>query len=110
MSKHKLPGKGYGLLPERELKEQPFDEVAVDLIGAWEVKIGNTEVTFKALIIIDPVTNLTELVRVKNKTAQEVSRKFSQTWLMRYPWPMKCIELIVHHFRFCESVSNLKFF
>ena len=37
--KHKLPGKGYGLLPERELKEQPFDEVAVDLIGPWEVKL-----------------------------------------------------------------------
>ena len=31
--KHKLPGKGYGLLPERELKEQPFDEVAVHLLN-----------------------------------------------------------------------------
>ena len=39
--KHKLSGEGYGLLPERELKEQPFDEVAVDLIGPWGVKIGN---------------------------------------------------------------------
>ena len=45
--KHKLPGKGYGLLSERELKEQPFDKVAVDLIGPWEVKIGNNEYTFK---------------------------------------------------------------
>ena len=89
--KHKLPGKGYGLLPERELKEQPFDEVAVDLIGPWEVKIGNTLCNFQALTIIDPVTNLTELVRIKDKTAQEISKKFSQTWLTRYPWPMKCI-------------------
>ena len=89
--KHKLPGKGYGLLPERELKEQPFDEVAVDLIGPWEVKVGNKQCVFKALTIIDPVTNLTELVRVKDKTAKEVARKFSQTWLTRYPWPMKCI-------------------
>ena len=31
--KHKLDGKGYGLLPMRDLKEQPFEEVAVDLIG-----------------------------------------------------------------------------
>ena len=83
--KHKLPGKGYGLLPERELKEQPFDEVAVDLIGPWEVKMGNTKLEFKALTIIDPVTNLTELVRVKDKTAKEVSKKFAQTWLTRYP-------------------------
>ena len=89
--KHKLSGKGYGLLPERELKEQPFDEVAVDLIGPWEVKVGNKQCVFKALTIIDPVTNLTELVRVKDKTAKEVAGKFSQTWLTRYPWPMKCI-------------------
>ena len=46
---------------------------------------------FKALTIIDPVTNLTELVRVEDKTAQEVAVRFSQTWLTRYPWPMKCI-------------------
>ena len=89
--KHKIPGKGYGLLPERELKEQPFDEVAVDLIGPWEVKIGNKNCVFKALTIIDPVTNLTELVRIDDKTSQEISKKFSQTWLTRYPWPMKCI-------------------
>ena len=73
-AKNKLPGKGYGLLPERELKEQPFDEVAVDLIGPWEVKIGNS----KALTII----GLRELVRLNDKTAREVSVEFSQTWLI----------------------------
>ena len=31
--KHKLDGKGYGLLPMWDSKEQPFEEVAVDLIG-----------------------------------------------------------------------------
>ena len=44
--KHKLPGKGCGLLPERELKEQPFEEVAVDLVGPWKVNIGKKEHTF----------------------------------------------------------------
>ena len=63
----------------------------MDLIGPWEVKVGNKQCVFKALTIIDPVTNLTELVRVKDKTAKEVAGKFSQTWLTRYPWPMKCI-------------------
>ena len=37
--KHKLDGKGYGLLPMRDLKEQPFEEVAVDLIGPWKVQV-----------------------------------------------------------------------
>ena len=86
--RHKLPGKGYGLLPEKDVKTQPFEEVAVDLIGPWEVKIHKKKVTFLALTIIDPVTNLTELVRVDNKTANISARKFAQTWLSRYPWPM----------------------
>ena len=83
--KHKLPGKGYGLLPERELKEQPFDEVAVDLIGPWEVKIDNKQHVFEALTIIDCIADLTELVRVNDKTNKEVSGKFSQTRLTRCP-------------------------
>ena len=37
--KHKLDGKGYGLLPMRDLKEQPFEEVAVDLIGPWKIQV-----------------------------------------------------------------------
>ena len=37
--KHKLDGKGYGLLPMRDLKEQPFEEVVVDLIGPWKVQV-----------------------------------------------------------------------
>ena len=34
--KYKLDGKGYGLLPEREIRSEPFEEVAVDLIGPWK--------------------------------------------------------------------------
>ena len=31
--KHKLPGRGYGLFPEREMRIAPWEEVSVDLIG-----------------------------------------------------------------------------
>ena len=31
--KHKLPGKGYDLLPDRDAVSQPWEEIAVDLIG-----------------------------------------------------------------------------
>ena len=44
--KYKLPGKEYGLLPERELKEQPFGGCAVDLIGPWLVQIYGKEHVF----------------------------------------------------------------
>ena len=89
--KFKLAGRGHGLLPERELREQPFEECAVDLIGPWPVIIHGKEHTFLALTIIDPVTNLTELVRVDSKESDHIARKFAQTWLSRYPWPQRCI-------------------
>ena len=50
--RHKLPGKGYGLLPERDIITQPFQEVDVDLIGPLPIKVGNKDVTFMALTII----------------------------------------------------------
>ena len=89
--RNKLSGRGYGLLPERNIRETPFDDVAVDLIGPWKVDIGNQEVEFKALTCIDPVTNLTELIRVSRKTSAHIRAKFEQAWLARYPWPRNCI-------------------
>ena len=87
--RHKLPGKGYGLLPERDISTQPFQEVAVDLIGSWPVKIGIKDATFMALTIIDSVTNLTELISVNNKMGEQVANQFAYIWLARYPWPEK---------------------
>ena len=84
--------KGYGLLPKRELREQPFDEVAVDLIGPWEVQVRGRGYEFKALTSIDPVTNLVELTRIDNATSEEISRKFAQSWLTRYPWPTRIVQ------------------
>ena len=63
----------------------------MDLIGPWTVKIGKKAHTFSALTVIDPVTNLTELIRIDNKTAKHIASKFARTWLSRYPWPQKCI-------------------
>ena len=83
--KHKLPGKCYVLLPERQINCQPFIDAAVDLIDPWTVKVGHRNATFSALTILDLVTNLTELVRIENKEANHVARVFAQTWLSRYP-------------------------
>ena len=39
--KHKLDGRGYGLffLPERDIRSEPFEEVAIDLIGHWKINV-----------------------------------------------------------------------
>ena len=89
--RHKLDGRGFGLLPEQSITEVPWQDVAIDLIGPWKVPINNRMYEFNALTCIDPVTNLTELVRIDKKTAEHVRTKFEQCWLAWYPWPRNCI-------------------
>ena len=87
----KLTGAGFGKLPAKEAILMPWEEVHVDLIGPWKIKIGTKEVEFNALTCIDPVTNLVEMVRIENKTSKHVAQQFENCWLARYPWPEKCV-------------------
>jgi len=72
--KNKLKGRGYGLLPEREVRSIPFVECAVDLIGPWTIQVRGNPCEFNALTAIDTVTNLVELVRIDDKTSDNVTR------------------------------------
>jgi len=63
------PKKGFGLLPEREMRITPWEEVAINLIGPWTVKVNNRKVKFNAIMCIDTASNLVELTRIKNKTS-----------------------------------------
>ncbi len=38
--KHKLAGHCYGILPKQEVWIAPREEVAIDLIGPWKVKVN----------------------------------------------------------------------
>jgi hypothetical protein len=38
--KYKLAGRDYGLLPKREVQIAPWEEVAINLIGPWKVKVN----------------------------------------------------------------------
>ncbi len=38
--KHKLVGHGYSLLPKQEVRIAPWEEVAIDLIWPWKVKVN----------------------------------------------------------------------
>jgi transposase InsO family protein len=83
--------RGHGELAPREAALLPWSDIAVDLIGPWTLQVSNQKVTFNALTIIDLVTNLVELVRLDNKTADHVAIKFVNTWLARYPRPTSCV-------------------
>lgn len=89
--REKLPGAGYGFLPERELNAEPWTEVAVDLIGPWKIEVNGQEVELNALTCIDTTTNLVELTRIDDKSATHIRDKFTQAWLCRYPFPQRCV-------------------
>ena len=89
--RNKQLGQGYGHLPERVAHLMPWDAVAVDLIGPWKISVNGIELEFLALTCIDPVTNITELIRIESKTAAHVAQKFTNVWLSRYPKPNACI-------------------
>ncbi len=38
--KYKLEGRGYGLLPKQEVRIAPWEEVTINLIGPWKVKVN----------------------------------------------------------------------
>ncbi len=69
----------------------PFEECATDLIGPWTFQVCGNLYEFKALTVTDTVTNLVELIRIDDKRSNTVARKFAQCWLMRYPWPQRCV-------------------
>ena len=54
---YKLAGHGYGLLPKREVQIAIWEEVAIDLIGPWKVKVDSHQFDFNALTCIDMVSN-----------------------------------------------------
>ena len=90
--RNKRPGPGYGLLPERDVEQVPWSEVACDLIGPWTMKLPRKETReVFALTIIDTASNLVELVKIENKTSAHIRRKFHNTWLARYPCPKRII-------------------
>jgi hypothetical protein len=54
--------------------DDSFEECAVDLIGPWTIQVRGNPCEFNALTAIDTVTNLVELVRIDDKTSDNVTR------------------------------------
>jgi hypothetical protein len=110
---HKLEGRGYGLLPKQELWIAPWEEVTINLIGPWKVKVNGQKVGFNALTCIDTASNLVKLIRVDNKTAKHIHDKFTQSWLCRYPCPVRCLhdkggEFIRQNFQWLLEIFSIK--
>jgi hypothetical protein len=59
----------------------PWEEVAINLIRPWKFTVDGQQVEFNALTCSDTASNLVELIRVDNKTAEHIHDKFMQSWL-----------------------------
>ncbi len=111
--KHKLEGHGYGLLHKQEVQIAPWEEVAINLIGPWKVKVNGQQVEFNALTCIDTASNLVELILINNKTAKHIRDKFTQSWLCQYPPPVRCLhdkggEFIGQNFQLLLEIFSIK--
>ena len=79
-----------GQLAPRDAPLAPWTYVHVDSIGNWKIQIRKVTLEFNALTMIDPVTNLVEIVPYpsKSKNSRDAARLFENTWLSRYPRPL----------------------
>ena len=80
----KNQGRQYGHLAAQEvnINVAPWHTVSVDLIGPWTTLLVNRqELEFKALTIMDTVTNSLEIVQIDNKKSENITQLFANTWL-----------------------------
>ncbi len=91
----------------------PWEEVTIDLIGPWKVKVNGGQGEFNALTCIDTALNLVKLIRVDNKTADYIRDKLMQSWLCLNPCPVRCLhdkggEFIGHKFQWLLKILSIK--
>ena len=103
MKRDKAPQ--YGENAPRDAPATPWQEIHVDCIGPWQMKVNGQLLKYMALTILDPVTNLMEIQLLPNKTAAATKRALELAWLCRYPRPSRCVhdngtEFLGHDFQF----------
>jgi hypothetical protein len=91
-------------LNPKDLATQPWDEVSVDLIGPWTIKVHGIEVQFLALTAAEMVTILAEIISIDHKTSAHVAMKSKNEWLSRSP----CLSRTRVHFTSIPACVNGK--
>lgn len=89
--KEKKTHKKYGHLPEKTAEATPWEKLCVDLVGPYNMKRPNGNLTLWCVTMIDPATGWFEMKEVPNKRADVIANIVEQTWLTRYPWPTQIV-------------------
>jgi transposase InsO family protein len=88
---NKRGGRVYGESAPRDASTSPWQEVHCDSIGNWKIELRARTLTFHAMTMIDPCTNLVEIKHTLSTTAKEGAAAVENTWLARYPRPQRII-------------------
>jgi len=75
----------------KDVEQEPWREVAVDLSGPWKAEVDNKEVIFHTLTIMDTFTGWVEIIPILSKHGDYISDIFEREWLRRYPKPFRVI-------------------
>eukprot|EP00957_Ditylum_brightwellii_P133899 10210724-Ditylum_brightwellii.AAC.1 len=87
--RNKVFGAGFGELSAWHAVLMPWNKNAIDQIRPWRIKSRGEEIEFNALMCIDVVSNLVEMIRVESKTAEYVAQQYENCWLPCYHCPVK---------------------
>ena len=68
------------------------DTVCIDLVGLYTVTDQkDNDRILNAMVFVDPATGWFEIAEIIDKTSARISQIFNNTWLSRYPRPIKVI-------------------
>ncbi|CAB9514024.1 Retrotransposon protein [Seminavis robusta] len=90
-AKNKRARRAYGESAPRDATAMPWQEVHCDTIGSWTIELRQRTLTFNAMTMVDPCTNLLEIVPIMRRTSEEGARVVEDTWFARYPRPKKVV-------------------
>ena len=79
----------YGEASPWDASTPPWKEVHCNSVGPWKIELRETELTLHAMIMIYPCTNLVEIKHTISTTAKEGTAAVENSWLSRYPRPLK---------------------
>ncbi|CAB9499057.1 Inherit from COG: Retrotransposon protein [Seminavis robusta] len=90
-AKNKRARRAYEESAPRDATAMPWQEVHCDTIGPWTIELRQRTLTFNAMTMVDPCTNLLEIVPIMRRTSEEGARVVEDTWFARYPRPKKVV-------------------
>ena len=82
---NKKTTKKYGILPEKEVEADPWEQICIDLISPHKTKQKECENELKsqAVTIIGPATRWFEMHEYDDKRVIAVANMLEQQWLTR---------------------------